>query len=146
FEPLTHETITVNARMNNVWNIRVIPMAVGSSCGEVEMIVSSFAPASRIAHHVRDAFLNGQRSNVGVVALDEWCEAEKLERIDFIKMDVEGSEEEVIRGAERLIQRCHPMWSISSEHIDAGGEHQHKKLVTLLRSFGYHTKEIGQMY
>ncbi len=45
---------------------------------------------------------------VDVVALDEPYENGELPRPDFLKIDVEGGELEVLDGAERLIQSCRP--------------------------------------
>jgi FkbM family methyltransferase len=169
FEPITDETVTLNLQRNHISNVCVIPMAVGGASGEAEMLVADFSAANRIVQGLshlpehpnastheggfctdRPGFQPGSQHRwrrwVRVVSLDDWCEWEQVEKVDFIKMDVEGVEEDVIRGAEHLIQRCHPAWSISSEHVDSTGRHQHKSLVSLLRSFGYRTKEIGQLY
>jgi FkbM family methyltransferase len=40
---------------------------------------------------------------VAAVTIDGWCEEHEVERIDVMKIDVEGSEPEVLRGAQRLI-------------------------------------------
>lgn len=49
----------------------------------------------------------------GVVALDDMNFERK---IDFIKMDIEGAEEEALRGARALICRDHPVLAISLYH------------------------------
>jgi FkbM family methyltransferase len=46
-----------------------------------------------------------RREAVALRALDEVCDEEKVERIDLLKLDVEGSELDVLRGAERLLSR-----------------------------------------
>jgi len=40
---------------------------------------------------------------VEVRTIDRFCEAEGIERIDFLKIDVEGHELSVLRGAERML-------------------------------------------
>jgi hypothetical protein len=42
------------------------------------------------------------------VTLDEWVKTNSVERIDFIKMDVEGCEKYVIEGASSAIERLKP--------------------------------------
>jgi FkbM family methyltransferase len=43
------------------------------------------------------------------VRLDDYADAERLHRVDVIKMDVEGAELHVLRGARTLIARCRPL-------------------------------------
>jgi FkbM family methyltransferase len=52
----------------------------------------------------------------------------------FIKIDVEGYEAEVIRGAERLLRMCHPALLIEASSPEAE---------RLLRPLGYRRREIG---
>jgi len=40
---------------------------------------------------------------VQVRTIDRFCETEKIQRIDFLKIDVEGHELSVLRGAERML-------------------------------------------
>lgn len=40
----------------------------------------------------------------------------KEKKIDFIKMDIEGAEEEALRGARRLIERCTPKMAVCTYH------------------------------
>jgi hypothetical protein len=40
-----------------------------------------------------------------------------LQRVDFIKMDIEGAEKAVLRGAAKTIRRHHPRMAIASEHL-----------------------------
>jgi hypothetical protein len=51
-----------------------------------------------------------------VVTLDEYCESNGLERVDFIKMDIEGSELAALDGAARTIARFKPRLAISAYH------------------------------
>jgi FkbM family methyltransferase len=51
-----------------------------------------------------------------VTTIDEMVEALGLERVDFIKMDIEGSERQALRGARRSIARWKPNLSICTYH------------------------------
>src|SRR5262249_47620639 len=53
--------------------------------------------------------------NVRKLALDEF----DLPRADLIKIDVEGMEMEVLAGAARVIERCHPVMLIEKIKADA---------------------------
>jgi FkbM family methyltransferase len=43
------------------------------------------------------------------VRLDDWSKAYRLTRLDFIKLDVEGSEENVLLGARKTLRRFRPI-------------------------------------
>ncbi len=45
---------------------------------------------------------------VGAVTLDDFCEREQIQRLDFIKIDTDGHEFEVFGGAKRTIERFRP--------------------------------------
>ncbi len=56
---------------------------------------------------------DGKRAelSVRVCTLDNWMSREGIEKIDVLKMDVEGSEYRVLEGAQALIARTRPlMW------------------------------------
>jgi FkbM family methyltransferase len=51
-----------------------------------------------------------------LTTIDRVVEELKLERVDYIKMDVEGAETRAIAGAANTIARYHPRLSIATEH------------------------------
>ncbi len=67
-------------------------------------------------------------SEVQVVTLDEF----HLDRLDFLKADVEGMELEVLKGAEQTIARCRPL--IYAENDRPGAT---EKLLAWLTAHGY---------
>jgi len=53
---------------------------------------------------------------VKVTTLDRFVEANKLPRVDFIKMDVEGHELKVLEGAHETIKTFKPSLALSAYH------------------------------
>lgn len=53
---------------------------------------------------------------VDATTIDEFVESNKIERVDFIKLDVEGSEKEVLEGAKETIRKFKPKLAISAYH------------------------------
>ena len=57
---------------------------------------------------------------VRVIPLDEFVKKEKIKRVDFIKMDIEGAEFDTLKGAVKTLKRDKPDLIITIYHK---GEH-----------------------
>ena len=58
---------------------------------------------------VRSLFADGDVvQEVDVVPFDEWADDRGLERLDIVKIDVEGAEHDVLLGMHRSLERFHP--------------------------------------
>lgn len=144
FEPVYVDLLERNVRENGLRNVTVVPLAVGDHCGEVEFAVTDEGIDSRIDPAGR----GGLRRTLPLVTIDEYCRREGVDRVDFIKMDIEGAEEAALRGAERTLRTLRPRLSIASYHRDGGfgGDPQHPKLVRLLTDWGYNIREVRQSH
>lgn len=54
---------------------------------------------------------------VPLTTIDKLVAELKLDRVDFIKMDIEGAEKPALKGARETLNRFHPRMSISAEHL-----------------------------
>jgi FkbM family methyltransferase len=140
FEPVFHEILARNLRENGVTNVTVIPEGVSDRTGAAEFAITERGIDSRIDPDGA----GGIRQSISVTTLDDFCAREGVERVDFVKMDIEGAEELALRGARETIRRFRPKWSIASYHTDHGfgGEPQHPKLLALLGEYGYRIREV----
>lgn len=59
--------------------------------------------------------------SVQMVTLDQLVSQEKLDRIDYIKIDVEGAEQQVLEGAKRTIDKYRPIIQIEVSIRDMPG-------------------------
>jgi FkbM family methyltransferase len=75
---------------------------------------------------------------VEVTTLDAFCHAQDLDRVDFIKADVEGAELKVLRGGMRTLRRHRPAVQLEIEdpHIAKYGTDA-RAVVGLLDGLGY---------
>ncbi|HEY1185221.1 MAG TPA: FkbM family methyltransferase [Bryobacteraceae bacterium] len=68
-----------------------------------------------------DSFVFGRNQknkvNVPVTTIDILVGELGLPRVDFIKMDIEGSEKDALRGGAETIRKYHPRMAIASEHL-----------------------------
>ena len=74
-------------------------------------------------------------SVVDVVRLDDWCAENRVERIDCIKVDVDGDEWPVLQGAEQILRRYRPLIiiEIGAWHFRRTDENP----LSLLEELGY---------
>ena len=69
-----------------------------------------------------DSFVITQKgSHEGVrlplTTIDKLVEELKLERVDYIKMDIEGAEQRALVGAAQTLRRFHPRLALSTYHV-----------------------------
>jgi len=76
---------------------------------------------------------------VPVVTLDNELKKRRIKKVDFIKMDIEGSEIEAIKGSEKTLKNKNIKLAIASYHI-VNGQKTCFRLEKLLSKFGYKVK------
>ena len=116
-QEIVYYALAGNVALNNCLNARVRLAALGEVCGEMSVPQPDyFQPASFGSLELQQSKNNefiGQRvsyeeaagAKVPVVSLDSLG----LERLDLLKIDVEGMELDVLRGGRELLARRHPM-------------------------------------
>ena len=93
------ETIVAALQLGD--RVETLPVAIGREVGEVSMTDEVFSGNNRVAG--REGVVR-----VSQTTLDLLAGRDDLSRIDFIKIDVEGGEADVIAGAAETIRRCAP--------------------------------------
>lgn len=75
---------------------------------------------------------------IEIVSLDEWVEREKLEKIDAIKIDVEGMEYDVLLGGKTVLEKYHPLLYFETLPLFfENTPHSIKTLYEFLAELGY---------
>jgi FkbM family methyltransferase len=70
------------------------------------------------------------------ISLDDWVIKQKIDRVNFIKMDIEGAEIEAIKGAQNIIQKHQPNFAIASYH-KLDGKPTYIELEKLFEQYNY---------
>jgi len=76
--------------------------------------------------------------NASVDTLDLFAARHNIDRLDFIKIDVDGHELPVLRGGLGLLTRLHPILLMEmSPYVHAEEQNSFADLLALLRDAGY---------
>lgn len=77
---------------------------------------------------------------VPVMSLDAWTCEQAIGRVDFIKMDVEGGEYRVLKGAEVLLSQHRPIIVAELNEVCLRRDHREPTdVLSILRAAGYDT-------
>lgn len=95
-------------------------------------------PSDRISQSVYQSFLE---SPVSVRTADSLLEGHEQGAPNFVKIDVEGAEYNVLRGAANLLRSCRPVLAIEIHNVRALFN-----VMNLLFQYGYATKIIDDPY
>lgn len=107
--------------------------AAYSSSGIADMFVVDHPQGATLVNRSREAPINGQLT-VQTVPLDEYFDEAK--RIKLLKIDAEGAELEVFKGAERILREQSPLVVFECEyrHLASGSI---QNVFSYLEAFGY---------
>jgi len=111
FEPLEAnvQILKHNAHVNSFDNIRVLPIAVGSSDGNAQFRVTSDLAHGSLSAPEQEVLERAGEISVPVRRLDVATREYQLPGPDVIKIDVEGGEIEVLPGAAETIDTYRPL-------------------------------------
>ena len=79
-----------------------------------DVFCSNNGPGNSITYEEKIA-----ESSYKTISIDDFVNNEKIEKIDFIKMDIEGSELKALQGAEKTLKKYKPTLAISVYHKES---------------------------
>ena len=140
-EPSQRELERLHANLSeNALDVSVFPSALAEFSGEAELTIAGYEHEGQntlgaFAYQGVEAI---RKETVPVTTLDDLVARMNPNRIDMVKMDVEGAEYRAIRGATSTLERFHPILML--EASDRSLEHQGATRHDLLRAlehYGY---------
>jgi FkbM family methyltransferase len=123
---LLFQTLCGNMALNSITNAYCWNMALGDEPGDIGITALDPTQPTNFGGISAGDCAGGER--VAVTTIDNF----ELPRCDFIKIDVEGMEEQVLRGAERTIRRLRPLLYVECDRSD-----REASLLRYLDSLGY---------
>jgi FkbM family methyltransferase len=126
FEPLpaNSEALKRNLAENGLSNVVVNEVAVGDQEGSATFYVPTYFKTSMVGSLLSTAHEGATDPiTVKVISIDEYCESHGINRIDLVKIDVEGAEYLVFSGMIRTIERLTPfiVCEVSRERLASSG-------------------------
>ena len=111
FEPVpqNHAHLRRNLDANGITNVTAEPVALYRDDGELTLAFDESYPGGS---HVGDG-----KVHVESTRLDTWARRRGLDRLDFVKLDVEGVEPAVLDGAEETLRRFRPVLVIECNPV-----------------------------
>lgn len=89
--------------------VEVAPIALGDTAGELGMWLKSAETGAGSGTAALVTGAGASHLRVPVMRLDDWTAAHGLRRCDLMKLDIEGAELLMLRGAEAFIRATRPL-------------------------------------
>jgi FkbM family methyltransferase len=148
FEPSPRDRarLVSNIELNRLTNVHVHSAALGSDDRTASLIVSD---QEHPGHNTLGGLSYRETSQaysvvVAVQTLDQVVERERLRRVDLMKIDVEGSETAVLKGATRTLQKFRPVIIAEAQQTSLRQMGSSvRELMDLIRSHGYEIQAFG---
>ena len=134
FEPVPWiaDRAEANSKLNHFTNLLMNRIALSNEAGEAELFVPSPDDANWGKSSIlRNTIGASSPLRISTDTLDRYVSKNGLNRLDFIKIDVEGAEHLVLQGAIESLKTFHPavVFEVNPESIE--------QCLHLLRSIGY---------
>lgn len=136
FEPVPETFDQLRRNTANLHGVHLHDIALSDRAGESQMTLADASGRNRI-----DAAGNGQQVSVRVETIDNFCSNQNLPAIHVLKIDVEGHELSVLRGASAMLEQGNVDFIVSECDFFARENQPHCNFMELLdfvKPFGFH--------
>lgn len=143
YEPVPECYLKLQKAATGVSNIRTSPLALGDQAGDLEMIVNSHTHSSSVlalTEHHKTAFpsaLEMRKIRVAAGTLDGEYGSRDIARPALLKLDVQGYEDRVLKGAQRMLPRIDYIVVEMSFRPLYQGERTFCEMLGPLKDFGF---------
>lgn len=112
FEPMANSFSKLKQKVGALPNVHLVNTALGSQQGTLRI-----HPDTQSIHKRPHGSESSQP--IKIQRLDDYCQANEIREIDFLKIDVEGHEYEVMQGGENMIRN-----GVSMLQFEYGGTYR----------------------
>ena len=138
-QPRLSEALRRSKQANQFGQLRLFEMALGAQDGTADFFIpdTGSGVGSVLREHASQT-RPVRQTTVTIATLDSVFSKENLCRLDVIKIDVEGAELAVLKGARETLGRLHPfVWFEMNPSAQSAAGHDQEDIYALLESLGY---------
>lgn len=122
-------------RANNMEStLHLKNLAVGNKDGSIELFLSSTT-----SNILQTGMQQNNKTTIEMVSLDSFSRRNDIIRCDLVKIDVDGIELEILKGATNLLENCRPIFIVETNSdksiIDFFHQHEYQILDMELNPF-----------
>lgn len=144
FEPSPRELeqLHENLELNNCSVVQVISMALGDHMGTTEFYLSKMNFGRNSITEIKKA---SEKVSVSITTLDDYLSNHPEDSVELIKIDIEGAEALMLKGASGTIEKYRPIILFESWLIDSGVfEEINCEATTIIRNHRYEFFDINE--
>jgi FkbM family methyltransferase len=130
-----HSALVRNVALNKVANVRVSRVALADQCGECSIVQP---PKANLGNFRLARQGEAGQETAPLVTLDHIISGQHLDRLDLIKVDIEGAETRFLNGGRDSIARFRPtiMIELNTAALGQSGSRP-EDVIGFLEGFGY---------
>ncbi|MEX0598324.1 MAG: FkbM family methyltransferase, partial [Candidatus Paceibacterota bacterium] len=135
--PVNFRYLTNNLKLGNAENIEAYNIAAGDKNGEINFLIYEQASNScMVIPEGQESRWPGKIIKVPVRTMDSFLEDLGVNKLDFLRMDVEGYELQIFEGMKNTIKKFKPIIQIEV-HKSIMGNDNTRKFFQQLKNDGY---------
>lgn len=156
FEPLSGLVKKLTTRFEGDDCITVVPLAVSDRNGTEAFHLTGFHTTNSLLprrqsgrqYYPDFAASTDQQIEVQTTTLDSFCDENSIERVDLLKMDIQGGELQALKGATHLLTNISPGMIFLESAVVAHyeGESLLHEVTAFLSNFGYSLYDLFHLY
>ncbi len=140
------EVLKMNVEANGLTNVVFVKKGLWSHSGDLELMINNRqGEHSFIINDDFSKYDNIIKIDVEVETLDNIMEELKIDKVDFVKMDIEGAEIEALKKADKLLNQDKIKWVLEAAHT-VDGEMTYGKLLPIFKKHNYKLVDFGDSY
>lgn len=112
--PQTHNILLENIRINQIQNIKCLPLALSNRIGHLSLIEGDRPASNSFADEGTN--IRKEEALTQATTLNSFCEEHGVTRIDFLKADIEGGKQALFQGAKESLVRFKPTILFENMH------------------------------